>query len=89
MEGYMEGKPTSATVTVRINKKLKTRLEKLAGATGRTRSWLVADAINSYVDIQEWQVGETKKGLKEADEGDFAEDGDVKKILKKWGVNAR
>lgn len=85
----MESKAESATVTVRLNKRLKTRLEKLAGATGRTRSWLVADAINSYVELQEWQVGETKKGLREADEGDFAEDVDVKKILKKWGVNAR
>ncbi len=85
----MESKAESATVTVRLNKRLKTRLEKLAGATGRTRSWLVADAINSYVELQEWQVGEVKKGLREADEGDFAEDGEVKKILKKWGVNAR
>jgi len=85
----MESKPTSATVTVRLDKKLKARLEKLAGATGRTRSWLVADAINSYVELQEWQGGKTKKGLREADDGDFAEDGKVKKTLKKWGVNAR
>jgi predicted transcriptional regulator len=30
-----------------------------------------------------------KKGLREADAGNFADDGEVEEMFKKWGVHAR
>jgi RHH-type rel operon transcriptional repressor/antitoxin RelB len=58
---------TSSTITIRINDQLKTRLEKLAGATHRSKSFLATAAINEYVKTQEWQIKEIKRGLAEAE----------------------
>ena len=77
------------TLTIRISSNLKQSLEKLAKASGRTKSYLALDAIRSYLDQEAWQVAEIKKAIKEADAGDFATQAEVKRIFKKWGVNAR
>jgi hypothetical protein len=45
----------STTVSVRIDPVIKKRLEKLAKSTGRSRSFLAAEAINEYLNLNEWQ----------------------------------
>lgn len=47
---------SSTTVSVRIDPVIKKRLEKLAKSTGRSRSFLAAEAINEYLDLNECQV---------------------------------
>ena len=76
----------TATITVRLPRKLRDRLERLAEATARTRSWLAVDAIETYLDLQEWQVAEIEAGLREADAGDFASDEDVRAVIDRWGT---
>ena len=44
----------SSTFTVRVDAAVKKRLEKLAKSTGRSRSFLTAEAISEYVDANEW-----------------------------------
>jgi len=44
------------TVTARIDEATQSSLDKLAKATARSRSWLVAEAINRYVEQESWQV---------------------------------
>lgn len=34
--------------------------------------------------LNNWQIEETKKGLGEADRGDFASERDVQEILRRW-----
>ena len=46
---------SSTTVSVRIDAVNKKRLKKLAKNTGRSRSFLAAEAINEYLDLNEWQ----------------------------------
>ena len=53
-------------VTARVDRKTKARLEKLAKTTRRTISALTAEAVRSYIDIQEWQIAGIKHGIKEA-----------------------
>src|SRR4029077_5212547 len=50
----------STTFTVRVESEVKKRLEKLARSTGRTRSFLAAEALNEYLDVNEWQVAGVK-----------------------------
>ena len=78
----------STTMTVRLEDDVKDRLEILAEATQRSKSFLAAEAIRSYVENNEWQIGEIQTALKEADTGDFAGDKDVLALAKKWKVNA-
>ncbi len=70
-------------VTVRVDRKTKARLEKLALETRRAESRLVAEAIRSYVDLNEWQIEGIKQAIKEADAGNFATEREVQETLTK------
>lgn len=78
----------STTMTVRLEDEVKDRLDNLAQATQRSKSFLAAEAIRLFVETNEWQIGEIKVALKEADAGDFASDKDVAALAKKWKTNA-
>ncbi len=74
----------SEVMTIRVDRKTKTRLEKLAKAMERTKSYLAAEAIRTYVELNEWQIAEIKTALKEADAGDFATAEEVESVFNKW-----
>ncbi len=78
----------STTITVRLEDEVKNRLDDLAQATHRSKSFLAAEAIRAFVEHNEWQIGEIQSALKEADAGDFATGEDVAALAQKWRVNA-
>ncbi len=78
----------STTMTIRLDPELKGRLDQLAEVTHRSKSFLAAEAIRDFVELNEWQVQEIKAAISEADNGDFASDDAVNKTFSKWGVNA-
>lgn len=78
----------STTMTIRLELELKQRLDRLAEVTHRSKSFLAAEALRDFVELNEWQIQEIKDAVKEADDGDFASDQTVSKTLRKWGVNA-
>jgi predicted transcriptional regulator len=78
----------STTITVRLEGEVKDRLDRLAESTQRSKSFLASEAIREFVENNEWQIAETRAALKEADAGDFASDSDVKKVRKKWKLDA-
>ena len=77
------------TVTTRIDEETQSRLDQLAKATDRSRSWLVADAIRRYVEEEGWQVAAIEEGVRQADAGDFATEDEVKAAFADWGVDVR
>jgi len=74
----------SNTVTIRLDEAVKDKLEKLADATHRSRSFLAAEAIRDYVATNEWQINEIHAALKEADANDFASEQEVSTVFAKW-----
>lgn len=74
----------STTMTIRLEDDTKDRLDKLAEATQRSRSFLAAEAIREYVELNEWQVGEIRAAIDEADRGEFASDAEVKSFFDGW-----
>ena len=60
---------TTTTFSVRVGRSTKSRLEKLAKNTGRSRSFLAAEAISAYLDTNEWQVAGITKALSSLDRG--------------------
>lgn len=74
----------STTMTIRLDDAVKDRLEQLADATHRSRSFLAAEAIREYVEVNEWQIQETHAALAQADAADFAGDEEVKALQDKW-----
>lgn len=79
----------STTVTIRLEDDTCDRLDKLAKATQRSRSFLAAEAIREYVALNEWQVGEIREALREADRGEFASETEVKRVVDGWRRRAR
>ncbi len=78
----------STTMTIRLDPELKSRLDKLASATHRSKSFLASEAVREFIEINEWQIQELKAAIKEADAGDFANDQEVESVFSKWGANA-
>ena len=60
----------AAAINLRIEPEIKSRLERLAEETNRSKSFLVGRAIKNYLDANEWQIEEIKMGLKEIESGD-------------------
>jgi predicted transcriptional regulator len=52
-------KPSS----IRLPDQLSERVDKLASALERPRSWVIERAIAAYLDDQEWQVARIREAL--------------------------
>jgi RHH-type rel operon transcriptional repressor/antitoxin RelB len=78
----------SEVMTIRVDRKTKARLEKLAKVMDRTKSYVAAEAIRAYIDLNEWQIAEITAALKEADAGDFATEKQVQAVMRKWRSGA-
>jgi RHH-type rel operon transcriptional repressor/antitoxin RelB len=76
--------PESAILTLRLDPKLKKQLDRLSRSMSRSRSFLAAQAIREYVSLNDWQIEEIKKGVAEADRGEFASDKEMERTIKKW-----
>lgn len=78
----------TVTLSVRIPQKMQEQLNELSQATGRTRSFLTTEAIESYLEIQAWQVSGIKNAIKKADEkgAHFVEHKAVQEWLNSWGT---
>lgn len=74
----------SAVLTLRVNNETKDKLDKLASATHRSKSFLAAEAINRYLEIEAWQIAEIEQAMIEADRGDFASDEQVTALAAKY-----
>jgi RHH-type transcriptional regulator, rel operon repressor / antitoxin RelB len=75
----------STTFTVRVEPAVKKRLEKLARSTGRSRSFLAAEALNGYLDLNEWQVAGVKRAVASLDRGEGVSHQEVKNWVNSWG----
>ena len=78
----------STTMTIRLEPELKQRLDQLAKATHRSKSFLAAEALRDFIELNEWQIQEITDAIKEADHHDFASDKEVNKVIDKWSGNA-
>ncbi len=58
-----------AIVTVRIDPALNRRLEALARATKRSKSYLAAEALQVYVESEAQFVAAVEEGLRDLDAG--------------------
>lgn len=78
----------TVTLSVRVPPEIRDQLKKLSDATGRTKSFLAAEAIESYLTVQAWQVKAIKKAVQKADskEAKFLEHHKVVGWVKGWNT---
>lgn len=83
----MAHSPPAVTLSVRIPPKMRDQLDELADATGRTKSFLMAEAIEGYLATQAWQVKAIKEAVKKANskEAQFIDHNKVIDWVNRWG----
>lgn len=57
----------------------------LAKSTGRSRSFLTAEALSEYLDANEWQVAGIKHAMSSLDRGQGVSHEEVKDWVGSWG----
>jgi predicted transcriptional regulator len=70
--------------TIRVSSELQDRLDAIAEAIDRPRSWVVNRALEAFVESEAQQIEEIKRGLAEADAGEFGTDAEVETTFGKW-----
>jgi predicted transcriptional regulator len=61
----------------------KKALKAIATVTDRDLTYVLNEAIASYLDIYQWLLDEINKGVAEAESGDFASDDEVQAVFVK------
>lgn len=72
-------------ISARVPEEVAQRLEALASETHRSKSYLAAQAIEEFVDLQEWQVAAIKEGMAAAERGEVKSHVQALAILNTWG----
>ena len=76
---------SSTTFTIRLDPAVKKRLEKLAKNTGRSRSFLAAEAVSEYVEANEWQIAGIRRAMASLDRGAGIPHDEVEGWVRSWG----
>jgi RHH-type transcriptional regulator, rel operon repressor / antitoxin RelB len=72
-----------STVTVRVASQTKRALDEIAEALDRDRTYIVNEALSAYIEIHEWQCAHIRQGIRDADAGRFASEGEVGLVVKR------
>lgn len=73
----------TASLTIRVKPATRSRLDALARATRRSKSFVIEEALEQYLEVNEWQVRGIAAAMTEADRPD-AEFFDQTEVLKRW-----
>ena len=69
--------------TFLLDSEKKEALKAIASVTDRDLTYVLNEAIASYLDIYQWLLDEINKGVAEAEAGDFASDDEVQAVFVK------
>ncbi|MDW9389589.1 ribbon-helix-helix protein, CopG family [Sinorhizobium meliloti] len=61
--------PVSTPMTIRVSPELKKKLDRIASATSRSRSFLAGEAVAAYVDRELEIIDGIKRGMADAEAG--------------------
>lgn len=68
-------------LTLRLDQARMDALDKIAAGIERDRTYVVIQAIDTYLETQAWQIRHIEEAVRAADAGDFATDEEVDKAF--------
>ena len=71
----------TVTIGARISADLHSNLDRLAQATGRSKSWHLSEALRSYVASEQEFIEAVQEGMEDAKAGRLIDHSDVKRRL--------
>ena len=72
---------TKETITFRVDQVKREALDAIAKSLDRDRTYVLNEAIASYLEMYSWQIAEIEKAVLEADAEDFASHQEVEAIF--------
>lgn len=81
------GQDMTQSVSIRLDDEVLNKLDMLTKATERSRAWLMAHAVEQYVQHEAWQIGAIQSTLGKIRQGDskFASEEETAQWLQSWG----
>jgi len=73
--------------TVRMDEDILGRIDGLATELKRSRSWVIKEAIERFLDYEEWYIQEVRNGIDDVSRGAVATPEEVKDRFRKYGAN--
>jgi predicted transcriptional regulator len=73
------------TISFRMRSDAVEMLDELAESLDRDRSYLLNEAVEQYLELNEYHIKLIAKGLRAAKEGKFVSHGEVKKMILRLG----
>jgi len=70
-----------STLSLRLDEEIISRLDRIAKALDRSRSWVIADAIRLYIETEGKDIEAILEGIASADAGDFAPQEEIDAIF--------
>ena len=71
-------------MSIELEPNLVMGVNKLAERLADSPAHIVQQAIQHFVELNDWQINEIESALIEADARDFASDDQVKALFNKW-----
>ncbi len=75
----------TSPVSVRLDPDLNDRVGAIAAALDRPKSWVIEQAVQDFVAMQEWQLAAIDAGIAAADAGHVVDHDEVVAWVKSWG----
>src|SRR5258708_24827269 len=72
------------TISFRLESDKVSALDALADSMDRDRSYLLSEAVQAYLQIQQWHLEQIEAGIAEADAGQIVDHSKVKAMASKW-----
>jgi RHH-type rel operon transcriptional repressor/antitoxin RelB len=70
-------------ITIRVDTEIKEKLDQMAIATRRSKSYLASEALQDYIKLNEWQINAIQEGIRQADSGQLIPHEEIKA---KWDI---
>ena len=77
----------SQTVSIRLDEEVLRQLDMMAKIADRSRSWLMSQAVQQYVEHEAWQIEAIQKAVDKLEQGSakFVTHDQVEQWLASWG----
>ena len=72
------------TISFRLESEKVSALDALADSLDRDRTYLLNEAVQAYLELQQWQLDEIRAGLADADAGRVVDHQKVRALAARW-----
>lgn len=60
---------SARNISLRMDDEKIERIDRLAAEIGRSRAWVLNQAVDHYLNYEEWFVGQVQEGIADAESG--------------------